>query len=314
MDVRMDMTLYIDVIWLLNLCIDYLLIALTALVLKRRFNHIRMILAALFASLIVFLMFSPIASLFYEPWMKFLYSGGIVLIAFGYKRFRYFIQGLLMFYFVAFMTGGGLFALHFFWQTELVILDGMIEANSGYFGSGISWIFVVIGFPLIWFFSKHRFEDIEVKQVQYDQLVDVDITISGYTFRSRGLIDSGNQLSDPLTKKPVMIIEARLLHPYFREESVDHILRFHEQPELEAGSDERLIERASIIPYRVIGQSSPFITGLKPDQVKIYYQNQQIETKNVLLGLHDKELSPDGAFKCIVHPKLVLGVSTDKLA
>ncbi|GAE33865.1 sigma-E processing peptidase SpoIIGA [Halalkalibacter akibai] len=308
------MTLYLDVIWFLNLLIDYLLISLTALVLKRRFQHIRMILAALFASLIVFLMFSPISDLFYQPWMKFLYSAGIVFIAFGYKRFRYFIQGLLMFYFVAFMTGGGLFALHFFWQTEITVLDGMVQANSGYFGSGISWVFVLIGFPLIWFFSKHRFEDIEIKQVQYESLVDVFITISGYTISVRGLVDSGNQLSDPLTKKPVMIIEASLLYPHFGKEVIDHLITFHEHPEIEINSEHKLIERASIIPYRVIGQSSPFITGLKPDHVKIHYQNQVFETKNVLLGLHDKELSPDGAFTCIVHPKLVLGVSTDKLA
>ncbi|ARK31084.1 Sporulation factor SpoIIGA [Halalkalibacter krulwichiae] len=308
------MTLYIDVIWFLNLCIDYLLIALTSLVLKRRFNHVRMVIAALFASLVVFLMFSPIASLFFQPWMKLFYSAIIVLIAFGYKRFRYFIQGLLMFYFVAFMTGGGLFALHFFWQSEAPILSGVLQANSGYFGSGISWIFVFLGFPLIWYFSKHRIEDIEIKQVQYDQLVDVDITILGYTFRCRGLIDSGNQLSDPLTKKPVMIIEASMLYRYFQQEEVDHLLTFHEHLEVGEHSNNELLELATVIPYKVIGQSSPFLTGLKPDRVRIYYQNQQIETRNVLLGLQDKELSADGVFKCIVHPKLVLGVSTDKLA
>jgi stage II sporulation protein GA (sporulation sigma-E factor processing peptidase) len=314
MDVRMNMTLYIDVIWALNLCIDYLLIALTALVLKRRFHHIRMILAALFASLIVFLMFSPVASLFYEPWMKFFYSAVIVYIAFGYRRLRYFLQGLLMFYFVTFMTGGGLFALHFFWQTEVDIFEGILQVNSGYFGSGISWVFVMIGFPLIWFFSKHRFETIETNKVQYDQLVNVDITISGYTFRTKGLIDTGNQLSDPITKKPVMIIEAALLYPYFTEESINHIMTFHEHAGTNNREDERLIERISIIPYKVIGQSSPFLTGLKPDKVKVYHQEKEFETKNVLLGLQDKELSADGAFKCIVHPKLVLGVSTDKLA
>ncbi|WP_332690063.1 sigma-E processing peptidase SpoIIGA [Halalkalibacter lacteus] len=308
------MTLYIDVIWVLNLCIDYLLIALTALVLKRRFHHIRMILAAIFASLIVFLMFSPVAFLFYEPWMKFLYSAVIVYIAFGYRRLRYFLQGLLMFYFVTFMTGGGLFALHFFWQTEVDIFEGILQVNSGYFGSGISWVFVMIGFPLIWFFSKHRFETIETKQVQYDQLVDVDISISGYTFRTKGLIDSGNQLSDPISKKPVMIIEATLLHPFFTEESINHVMTIHEHVGLKKEEDNRLLERTCIIPYKVIGQSSPFLTGLKPDKVKIYHKEEQFETKNVLLGLQDKELSADGAFKCIVHPKLVLGVSTDKLA
>ncbi|MDT8859112.1 sigma-E processing peptidase SpoIIGA [Alkalihalobacillus sp. MEB130] len=307
------MTLYIDVIWLLNLCIDYLLIALTALVLKRRFHHIRMILGALFASLIVFLMFSPVASLFNEPWMKFLYSGVIVWIVFGYKRLKYFLQGLLMFYFVAFMTGGGLFALHYFWHTEIEVLNGMAQVNSGYFGSGISWVFVLIGFPLIWYFSKHRFDTIEMKRVQYDQIVDVDISVAGYTFRAKGLIDSGNQLSDPLTKKPVMIIEAKLLYPFFGEQAVTNILDFHEHVN-EEGVEKKLLERASIIPYQVIGQSQPFLTGLRPDKVIIYQQGERFETKNVLLGLQDKDLSPDGIFQCIVHPKLVLGVSTDKLA
>src|SRR5690625_2735362 len=121
----MDMTLYIDVIWFLNLCIDYLLIALTALVLKRKFLHGRMIGAALFASCIVLLLFTPLSSLFYTHWMKFLYSTFIVLIAFGFKRWTYFLQGLLMFYFVTFMIGGGLFALHYFWQTESQLLSGV---------------------------------------------------------------------------------------------------------------------------------------------------------------------------------------------
>ncbi len=313
MDVRMDMTLYIDVIWFMNLCIDYLLLALTAIVLKRRFQHVRMILAALFASLIVFLLFTPLASLFYQPWMKLLYSAVIVFIAFGFKRLRYYFQGLLMFYFVTFMTGGGLFALHYFWQTEIDIVQNLSLVNQGYFGSGISWVFVMIGFPMIWWFSKKRFETIEWQRVQYDQLVDVDITIAGYTFRTRGLIDSGNQLTDPLTKKPVMIIESKLLYPFFKKEAIDHIMTFHEGVSDEH-ADERLVERASIIPYRVIGQSSPFLSGIRPDQIVIYHQAKRFETANVILGLQDKELSPDGAFKSIVHPKLVLGVSTEKLA
>ncbi|MBP3952117.1 sigma-E processing peptidase SpoIIGA [Bacillus suaedae] len=308
------MTLYIDVIWFLNLCIDYLLIALTSLVLKRRFHHIRMILAAFVASLVVFLMFTPFSWMFYEPWMKLVYSMLIVVIAYGYKRFRYFLQGLLMFYFVAFMTGGGLFALHFFWQSETEILKGIVKVNSG-FGSGISWIFVCLGFPLLWYFSKHRFTDIEMKKVQYDQLVEVDISLAGYTFRTKGLLDSGNQLSDPLTKKPVMIIEAKLLHPYFKKEQVDQLLHFHEGiGDQDTDTRSQLMDIATIVPYRVIGQSSPFLTALRPDKIKVYYQKETFETANVLLGLQDKELSPDGAFSSIIHPKLVLGVSTEKLA
>lgn len=309
--VRPNMTLYIDVIWFLNLCIDYLLLALTAIVLKRRFQHVRMILGALFASLIVFFLFSSYASLFYQPWVKLLYSAIIVWIAFGFRRMSYYLQGLLMFYFVTFMTGGGLFALHYFWQTDVGILNGMTVSNKGYFGSGISWVFVIIGFPLIWWFSKKRFETMEWKQVQYDQLVDVDITVAGYTFRTRGLVDSGNQLTDPITKKPVMIIEAKLLYPYFNQQAVEHIMTFHEGAS-EEHADERLVERACIIPYRVIGQSTPFLSGIRPDSIVIYQQENRYETTNVILGLQDRELSADGVFRSIVHPKLVLGGTTQK--
>ncbi len=309
----MPMTLYIDVIWFLNLSIDYLLLALTALVLKRPFQHARMIGSALFASCNVFFLFTPLATLFYHPITKLLYSAVIVLIAFGFKRTSYYIQGLLMFYFVTFMTGGALFALHFFGQTELKFVNEMTMTSRGYFGSGISWLFVVIGFPLVWWFSKKRFETIEWKNVQYDQLVDVEIKISDHVFRTKGLIDSGNQLVDPLTKKPVMIIEAALLYPFFHKDAVDYIMNFHEREE-EQDEQNPLIERATIIPYRVIGQSSPFLSGVRPDKVTIYDKKQCIETANVILGLENRELSPDGAFRTIVHPKLVINGSTKQLA
>ena len=140
------MTLYLDVIWVLNYLIDYLLLLLTALVLKRRHSKIRFTFGAFVASLIVFLMFTPIGEWFYHPVTKLVYSALIVFVAFGYKRFTYYIQGLLMFYFVTFMTGGALFALHFFWQSELPISsEGLIPHAS--IGSPISWMLVAFGFP-----------------------------------------------------------------------------------------------------------------------------------------------------------------------
>ncbi|MCM3759366.1 sigma-E processing peptidase SpoIIGA [Alkalihalobacillus oceani] len=306
------MTLYLDAIWFLNLCIDYLLLMLTALLLKRRYRQKRLILAALFASLVVFLMFTSWTSLFYQPWMKALYSALIVLIAFGYKRWRTFLQSLLMFYFVTFMAGGGLFALHFFWQTEIDLLSS-VAASKGYAGSGISWFFVIIGFPLVWWFSKKQFELAEWQQVRYDQLAEVEMTVAGHTFTATGLVDSGNQLSDPLTKKPVMIIEAKLLQPFFSREALAQLLHFHEQSSTAEG-DSRLLERACIIPYRVIGQSSPFLTGIRPDRVVVTQGGKRYDTTNVLLGIQDKELSAEGAFQCIVHPRLVVGGDREKLA
>ncbi|HET7580649.1 MAG TPA: sigma-E processing peptidase SpoIIGA, partial [Bacillales bacterium] len=110
------MTLYLDVIWLLNFCIDLLLLQLTAFVLKRNVGKRRLITGALVASVFIFFLFTPFSGVMYNPLVKFAYSIVIVLVVFGYKRFSAFAQGLFMFYFVTFMIGGGMFALHYFMQ------------------------------------------------------------------------------------------------------------------------------------------------------------------------------------------------------
>jgi stage II sporulation protein GA (sporulation sigma-E factor processing peptidase) len=313
--VRRDaMTLYLDVIWFLNFCIDYLLIALTAIVLKRRFNRIRFIVGALFASLIVFLMFTPLGALFYQPWMKAIYSIFIVLIAFGFKRWSYFFQGLLMFYFVTFMTGGGLFALHFFWQTEIDFLAAVSSPAQAGFGSGVSWVFVVLGFPIVWYFSKARLETIEVKKIHYEQLATVTIHLFDQSIKTQGLIDSGNKLHDPITRAPVMIIETTCLEKIFGQEVISAISTLDVFNDSDSELSDEWMKRTKIIPYKVIGQSSPFLTAIKPDSVSIEHDGQVYQSNQVLIGLQEESLSPDQAYQCIVHPALVRQPSISPVA
>lgn len=51
------MALYLDVIWFLNFCIDFLLIVLTGMVLKRKMQKWRLITGSLIGSLYVFFAF-----------------------------------------------------------------------------------------------------------------------------------------------------------------------------------------------------------------------------------------------------------------
>ncbi|BBP89140.1 hypothetical protein BsIDN1_27580 [Bacillus safensis] len=76
----------------------------------------------------------------------------------------------------------------------------MISQNDG-FGDPISWLFVLTGFPAIWLFSKKRLGEVGKKKRQFDEQVLVEIHIHGEIIRLKGLVDSGNQLYDPMTKK-----------------------------------------------------------------------------------------------------------------
>ncbi len=295
---------YLDAIWLLNLCIDASLMLLTSIIIKRKIQLIRLFLSALIGSSIVLFMLTPYFSVVSHPLSKLLFSIIMVLVAFGFKRFRYFIQSLLTFYFSTFILGGGLIGVHFFLSSDIALLNGLISTNSSGAGSPISWLFVFIGFPILWYFSRARLEDIELNHLIHDQIVEVTICIDDQTLSLKGLIDSGNQLYDPITKYPVMILDVnsakRFLPPEILGKSVG----------LDALTQNSVYHpwesRLRIVPYRGVGQENEFLVAIKPDLVSILQRNELIKVKKVLIGLSNSTLSTDGKFNCIIHPKMLL--------
>lgn len=264
----------------------------------------RIIISAAFGSAIVLFILTPYFSIVSHPVVKLLFSVFMVLIAFGFKRFRYFFQALLTFYFSTFLLGGGMLGVHFFMSSDLEIWNGVVATKSTGFGSPISWLFVFISFPLLWYFSKSRIEDIEIKKVQYEQLVEISISIEEQSITLRGLVDSGNQLYDPITKSPVMILDiARakgFLPPEIIEKSdgLDSFSHSDKQHPWES--------RLRIIPYRGVGQQHEFLVAIKPDFVMVRQNEEEIFVKKVLVGLSKSTLSSDDEFDCIIHPKMLL--------
>lgn len=310
------MSIYLDVIWLLNFSFDLLLLVLTAIVLKRKINKIRMIISALIGSSIVIMMFTPLAVMANHPLGKMFISILMVLTAFGFKRFRFFFQGLLTFYFVTFLVGGGMIGVHYFLQQEMTYLEGILMTNSTGFGHPISWLFVIIGFPILWLFARNSIEGIETKKIHYDQLVKVQIFVDNVQFTLKGLIDSGNQLYDPITRSPVMIIDTLKAQEFLPQLLVhqaiqDDVMKAMSEQQDEGHSWEH---RVRIIPYRVVGSEHQFLLGFKPDEVWIETQNETFKVQKTIIGLNRTTLSSEDAYECIVHPKMLQGPSIQKVS
>ncbi|MGM7720282.1 sigma-E processing peptidase SpoIIGA [uncultured Metabacillus sp.] len=303
------MSIYLDVIWFLNFSFDLFLLLLTAIALKRKIFKLRIILAALLGSSIVLMMFSPFAFMATHPLGKMVISMMMVVIAFGFKRFRFFFQSLLTFYFVTFLVGGGMIGAHYFLQAEMEYLDGLFMTNSSGFGHPISWLFVLIGFPIMWLFSRNRLEGLEAKKIHFDQMVTVTISVDSTQFTLNGLVDSGNQLYDPITRSPVMIIDTLKAKDYLPDQLVNQALQQDVMKSLsESGNEGHPWEhRVRIIPYRVVGSENQFLLGFKPDEVWIETKNEKIKVHKTIVGLNRTTLSSENEYECIVHPKMLQG-------
>jgi stage II sporulation protein GA (sporulation sigma-E factor processing peptidase) len=310
------MSIYLDVIWLLNFSFDLFLLLLTAIALKRKILKLRIILAALLGSSIVLLMFSPLAFIAIHPVGKTIISMTMVWIAFGFKRFRYYFQSFLTFYFVTFMVGGGMIGAHYFLQAEMSYLDGVLMTNSTGFGHPISWLFVLIGFPLVWMFSRNRLEGLEAKKIHFDQLVTVTIKVDSTQFTLKGLVDSGNQLFDPITRSPVMIIDTLKAQSYLPEQLVNQAIQDDVMKSIsESGNESHPWEhRVRIIPYRVVGSEHQFLLGFKPDEVWIETKTEKIKVPKSIVGLNRTTLSSEDEYECIVHPRMLQGQSIENVS
>ncbi|MBM7701781.1 sigma-E processing peptidase SpoIIGA [Metabacillus iocasae] len=296
---------YLDVIWLLNFGLDAILLMLCGTILKRSFKWWRLGLGAFIGSLIVLLMFTPFSSIMLHPFVKILFSILMVLTTFGYKRLRFFLENALTFYFATFVVGGGLMGMHFLFEDQFLSFEGVVTSTTASFGDPVSWLFVVIGFPILAYFSKYRIDDLRMKNITFDQLVKVEITLNKEVISLIGLIDSGNQLVDPLTKTPVMIMTAdsvKDILPASILEMSKNVQSFSHNQEI----DNEWYSKIRFVPYRSVGHANQLLLAIKPDKVKVERQTDSIHIQKVLIGISHTQLSAENQYQCIVHPKVMV--------
>ncbi|WP_179298819.1 sigma-E processing peptidase SpoIIGA [Evansella halocellulosilytica] len=297
------MQIYLDVIWLLNLFVDFMLLLLTAIVLKRDLRKFRLILGAFFASFYVIFLFTPFQEVAVNPFAKGFYSILIVLITFGFHRFRLFIQAWLMFYFVNFAVGGGLLGLHYFIQADMDFIHGTFATQTSGFGSPISWAFVLIGLPIMYYYSKKRFEAVETEKIRYDEVYAVKITIAHIELQLHGFVDSGNRLEDPITRKPVIVIDMSEVGDQFPN-SIQKLIKgqaFSKMDDVPVEFQNKL----TLLPFRTVGESEQFMWAVRPDSVTIYDQNEAYNCYSVLIGLSQSTLSDRKDYQCLLHPRIM---------
>lgn len=308
------MKVYLDVIWALNLLFDTFLLYLTAIILKRQVKLWRLVLGGTIGSLLIILAITPFHAAAGHPAGKLFFSIMMVLAAFGYKRFRFFFKSLMTFYVTTFLLGGTLTGVHYFIQFDMNLASNVAMNHIKGFGDPISWLFVLLGFPLAWHFSRRNIEQFEMTKIQYESLADVEVKFMEMDFNVKGLIDSGNQLYDPISKMPVMILAIG--------ECLDtmpgEIVKIAENPDcvLSGNGDfsPQLENRMRIIPCKVVGQEHQLIIAFQPESIVITTNEGTFIAEKGLISFTAQELSADGSFHCIIHPKMLAGMAKSQSA
>ncbi|HEY2493941.1 MAG TPA: sigma-E processing peptidase SpoIIGA, partial [Paenibacillus sp.] len=206
------MIVYIDLIFMTNLLIDGSLLWLTGWMRKITMQWWRLLLSAVVGALYVMMMFVPQLSFMFTFLIKFGLSLIMLWVAFGFRSLQNYIRNIGTFYIINFAAAGGIIGIHYLLQSSSELWSGIWFTTSGGLSFelkiGFWFIFIVFFIVMIWFKIVQSSRNKLVNRHTY--LGEVTVHIGGKSVNCTGLLDTGNQLSDPLTRMPVMIMEVTL--------------------------------------------------------------------------------------------------------
>ncbi|MEW6574117.1 MAG: sigma-E processing peptidase SpoIIGA [Bacillota bacterium] len=292
-----EYTVYVDEILANNMLMNYAILHLTAKLAGAPYRILRLIAASFVGSLYVFAVFFPESSHYYNFAGKVLISAFVVFIAFGVVSWRRFLTTWALFYGVSFAVGG-----------MVLGINNLIGATGGA-GSRYQhlWPGVVVALVLVIIAGRNGIV-LHRRVAEGFFRVPVTINIGTRKLELEALLDTGNQLADPVSKDPVVIVEYEAVKDLLPSELREAMAKDREPDfaDITAGiEDPRWLTRLRLIPYRSLGKTGGLLLGFKPDTVEVVYGGRVIKTSRVVVGVYRQRLSPEAKYNALLHPRLI---------
>lgn len=200
------MTIYIDIILMENLIMNFIILYATGLVLKRKIKNIRLILASLLGAVYSLLAYISTFEIYTNMILKIILSILIVYIAFNAQNTKQIGKDLLLFYLISFVFGGAAFALIYIIKPQDILMKnglflGTYPLKTVILGSIIAFVIVITAFKIV----KSKFS-------AKDMYCKIKIKLNEKQIQTNAMIDTGNLLKEPITNTPVIVVEHTLLY------------------------------------------------------------------------------------------------------
>ena len=252
---EVEQTVYGDLLFFVNFCMDFQCLFLTARLLHRPFPVLRSVLSsalgALYACAALFLQTSGAAAFVADCAVCFL----MCVIAFAAKRveFRRLLAPFGVYFIVSFAVGCVM--------SGIASLLSHIEAPMGTQGaelsSGAFFLLALLGGALTFFWGRLTQRRAKGKRVE------LKLSFEGKTLSFVCMVDTANLLRDPVGGKPVVLLDRKAAQGLFPKELL-HIAEHHDQSKLSNLSLD-LARRVRLIPASA-ATGNGLLLAIAPDR------------------------------------------------
>ncbi len=247
------MTIYIDIILIINFIIDLLLLLSVSFLLKRRASLTRIIISSSIGSLSTLLLF-VIHNNFLLLIYKLLTSIIMIIITFKYNNFHYFKDNLIYLYIISIVLGGTIYLIN---NQISSINNGLIFTSNNL---KINLFLLIIITPIIIY---KYLKTTKNYQITYSNYYDIDIYYNDLCIKGTAFLDTGNNLKDPYFKRPIILINKELINEPVKTFLVPYSVVNNQKGLLEVFSPKKIIVNNKKCKKTLLGLSDININGIK---------------------------------------------------
>ncbi|WP_368487729.1 sigma-E processing peptidase SpoIIGA [Clostridium sp. BJN0013] len=260
------MVVFLDLVILVNLIVNFFLLYITGRTLKLMINLKRMFLGAFIGSIYTITLIYPCLSIFSAFYFKLIVALALVYISFGNKGIITNFKILCIFILYSMLLAG---ICIFIQYNRSSYINGTTIINFPY-----QWLFISL---MIFYITIDRLVIyIKDRRDLFSLVYEVDIIFKDKEKKVKAFLDTGNELREPATNLPVVIVEKSV----FGNVNLEEFSKFH-------------------IPYRVINGSSGKLLGFKPDVIKINF-GKEVKYREVIIALCQDKLSQVGDYHALL--------------
>ncbi|MED9923905.1 MAG: sigma-E processing peptidase SpoIIGA [Clostridia bacterium] len=296
-----NMTIYIDIVLIENLIMNYIILFTTAVVLKIKVNHIRLILASLLGAGYSIIAYMGIIKVYSSIILKIILSVLIIYIAFNPQNIKKMCKDLLLFYLVSFVFGGAAFALIYIIKPQNILM------KNGLFLGTYTLKTVMLGAVVAFCIIIGAFAIIKNKISKKDMFCEIEILINQKKIKTKAMIDTGNMLKEPITNVPVIVVEHILLYSCMPKEILNNLKEIMggDFKNIPCDIQEKYISKLKLIPFSSLGKQNGMLIGIRPEYVKVITDEQEKINKNVIIGIYEKSLTKKGEYQALIGIELL---------
>lgn len=317
----MYLEIYPDVVFAINLIIDFMLLLLLKIIVHKKCRILRFLWAAIIGG-------TTAAFINLLPWFNSILEGKqiivllrvigylikpaslvwMVRIAFGKMNWRELIRHSIILFLVTCFAGGFLNSVYYHTRLRLILIQldySVIFSNlqMGYIilaFLGIIPITVLLVWLRKWYLGFRK------------EIYEIELIYGEKRTKTKGMLDTGNCLFDPVSHKPVIIVEKHVMEQIIPSEC-SSLLQINETLNIQsesAASQEKLDQyllRFHLIPYRSIGKEMGVMPGIVIDRIQIMVGEEICCQERVTAAICNHTLSSGGEYQVILHKGLLEG-------